>query len=238
MYEFAYRTVNYYRNLGRVYPVQDETLIYEQPGVDRFDWRHPCGYVYSAVLLRSNDLRFPLVKIHEDVTFVEMALYWAKVHTRINRIIFNYWECLTSYLHSTSTVGKILHINKAYEEEWKYFSDCGHPDYPSAARMTALTTVENMPYVCSELDHHKTREFVDEHCNRYLLDHPQEKLWSHCQKTLDAYNAHPTLFWLESRITTGIPLTIKRVCYRIPGLRWVTNMFYSKYVLKMTPIKR
>lgn len=238
VYEFAFRKVNYYRNMGRIYDVENETRIYEQPERNRYDWQHPCSYVYCTSILKSKNLRFPLVKIHEDVTFVEMVLYWAKTHRRIKKIIFNYWECFDSYLHTKTTVERLLHIKTAFEEKWKYFDACGCTENPSAQRMMALTTAESLLRVCAELSCHGAREFVNMHCNRYLREHPEEKLWPDCQKSLEAYNRQPSMFWLKSRVLIGVPMFVKRVCYRIPGVRKVVNYLFSKYIMKMTPIRR
>lgn len=60
--------------------------------------------------------------------------------------------------------------------------------------MMALTTAENLLRVCAELSCHGAREFVNMHCNRYLGEHPEEKLWPDCKKMLEAYNRQPTMF--------------------------------------------
>lgn len=234
VYEFAYRKVNYYVNMERVYSLKEDTLIYEKPETGRFDWQHPCAYVYKSAFLKPLNVRYPVVKMHEDTAFVEMVLYMAKSHQRINRLIFSYWENSLSCMH-THSIESVLLLQKTANAFKKDFFDMYGEPYDEHREM-ALITAECLPRLCAELSCRRTLEFTDENCNSYLRTHPQEKLWPSLQRRIEAYNRHPALFWAKHRITTGIPLYIKRVFYRIPGLRIIANKINSKYIQKMTPI--
>lgn len=236
IYEFSYRKVNLYKNMERVYAVKKQTLTYAESGQIEYDCQHPCGYIHSAAFIKSSKLYFPLKKINEDTDFLRMALYKAKSLKRIDKVIFSYWENTASYLHSKTTPQRFYDIIEAIEITRAYYAFHGNAGWQDGWEM-ALMVAENLKRLCAESSRRGAQEFVDKCCNEYLANKPQKRLWAHCQRAVDEYNENPTLFWIKSKITVGIPIVIKRICYSIPGIRYIVNILFSKYVLKMTPIK-
>lgn len=236
VYEFAYRRVNYYRNMERRIPVCEEVLTYESPALERFDWHHHCAHIFKRTLLQQYEIRYPNIKAYEDIAFATMALFHAKKQERINKMIFSYFELPGSLSHSTSLVENIACRKEMHKGVRAHIQKYGC-DY-SQERDIALTTAESLPRLCVALRYQKLRAFVEENCNRYLLENPEERLWSSLQRRIEQYNRHPMQFWLKSRIVKGFPLTVKRICYRLPGISGVANRINSKYIQKMTPIRR
>lgn len=238
VYEFAFRQINYYKTMEKIYPVTDEKLVYDHPETERYDWHHFCSYMYKREFLDALCIRFPQsIKVGEDTAFIEMVLYSAKTQERINKMIFSYWECLDSCLHTAGIKDKLIGRKKSYGVKWDYFTSRGC-QHRQDEREMALSTVENLPRLCAELSYGKTLKFVDENCNCYLRENPKEKLWASFQKRVDVFNEHPFRFWLKNRIMFGTALHVKRICYRIPGVRKAVHMFNNKYIQKMTPIKQ
>lgn len=224
--------------MEKVYAVTDEKLVYDYPETERYDWHPFCSYIYKKEFLDALCIRFPQsIKVGEDTAFIEMALYSAKTQERINKMMFSYWACLDSCLHTTDIEDKLIGRKKSYIVKWDYFTSHGCR-YRQDERETALSTMENLPRLCAGLSYGNTLKFVDDNCNRYLRENPKEKLWASLQKRADTFNEHPFSFWLKNRIVIGTALHIKRVCYRIPGVRRIACTVNSKYIQKMTPIKK
>lgn len=236
VYEFAFRKVNFYRTMEFRRPVQDKMLIYEKPALERYDWQHHCAHIYKCSLLQQHGVRYPNIKAYEDIAFVTIVLFHAKSQERINKLIFSYFELPGSLSRSTSIVENIVCRKEMHKCVRAHIQKYGCDYLPE--RDIALTTAESLPRLCVELSYQKLQEFVDENCNRYLLENPDESLWTSLQRRIERYNRHPMKFWLRSRVVTGVPLVVKQICYRIPVISGVANRINSKYIQKMTPIRR
>ena len=229
--------MNYWCTMERVFRVEDKDILYDSCEPDRFDWQHPCAYMYRADFLKTKHIRYPVgVKIYEDVTFVDIALFHAHSHKKVNRIIFTYWEAPTSCLHTVSILEHLKAQEAVNEMKQEYYKAFG-VDFDKDERM-ALFVAECLPRLCTALNRASTRECVETNCNRYLRDHPDKRLWRKCQEQLERYNRHPTCFWLRSRMTIGALLGMKRVMYSIPYVDYLANCIISRVVLKMHPIKQ
>lgn len=236
VFEFAYRKMNYYKTMERVFDVAEREITYQDCGLDRFDWQHPCAYVYRTDFLKGKQIRYPVeAKMHEDVTFVEMVLFHAHFNKRQNRIIFTYWELPSSCMHTSSFMDSLLNTEAVYKMKEMYYKQFG-VEIDKEKRM-ALIIAENLPRLCIEANSARTKEYIENYCNRYLKNNPDKKLWKKCQTQLDRYNKHPTLFWLGSRVFLGSLVYTKRILYGIPYINRLTNYVFSRWVLKMHPIK-
>jgi glycosyltransferase involved in cell wall biosynthesis len=78
VYQFAYQTINNNCSLVLQHPVLEETLLFSQPGLGRYDWNHHCSFVFSHELLKKHFVLYPIDKVGEDGSFLDMALVHAK----------------------------------------------------------------------------------------------------------------------------------------------------------------
>lgn len=83
VYHFAYQEISNDEKLVRVYPVVEQKFTFSEPGLGRYDWSHPCSFVYRHKLIVENNVLFPSVKLGEDGPFVNMALFHANIYIYI-----------------------------------------------------------------------------------------------------------------------------------------------------------
>lgn len=236
VYQFAYKKMDKYCKLVKVYPVENQINQYQEPGLDRYDWSHPCCFVYRASLLEENQVEFPIAKVGEDGPFVEMALYHARLFRSVNRVIFTYWENMASCLHTTDMILDIKERYKSYKQERDYFLNYNVIQDPDTSLVWHIAT--NLPRICAENKYQTVVQFMDEYCLRILANradiHFREELWSR----FEAWRDNSRKYWLKNRILIGIPLQVKKICYRIPGISRITNYLYNRFWRGFVPIRK
>ncbi len=88
VYHFAYQEISNDEKLVRVYPVVEQKFTFSERGLGRYDYSHPCSFVYRHKLIAENKVLFPSAKLGEDGPFVNMALFHANIYIYIQDYLY------------------------------------------------------------------------------------------------------------------------------------------------------
>lgn len=236
MYEFAFREVDRFVKLEKVYPCENETLNYEEGGFRRYDWTSPCRFCYSTRFLRDSGVLYPIAKSGEDGPFVEMALYHARAFQKINRVMFSYWENPASCVHTTSKINGILESYQALKQEEQHFSKIGVPF--DADEGFVWQSVVYLPKVCGTHRFAEVKAFMENGCMKILENRADIRFGKETWGKLEAWRDNPYRYWLKQHIKVGVPFQCKRIANAIPGIRRGVSYLFNRYHRKFSPIQQ
>ena len=236
IYEFSYQLANNSCSLVKTNAVENKDLLFTDFGLGRYDWRHPCAFVYAYDLLKANGVQYPIAKVGEDGPFVEMALFHAKSQKLRNRIIFVYWENLSSCLHTSNILVDTKERHKAFLQEEQYLKQ--YSVSLDANCSFVWRVASNLPRICAENDYQTVVGFMDKECLPILLSRPDIHFRDELQNRLVAWQANPKRFWIRHRILLGCPIYAKKLCLRIPGVNRIVNYLFNRYYRGFHPIKK
>lgn len=236
IYQFSYREINNTLRLCRERSVKNEDIVFEKPGLNRYDWQSPCSFIFSCRLLRENAISVPIAKVGEDSPFVEMALFHAKSYCKRNRILFNYWENMQSCTHSNHFMERLLEQYKGIQQESAYLSQYGVS--LDADVSLVWMTASLLPKICTENTYVAVDQFMSERIFPVLEKHPdirfQKKLWSR----IEAWQNRPRAFYRKNKICLGTVYKLRAVFSRIPFVSSAFNYLYNRYHRKLVPYQK
>lgn len=235
MYEFAFREVDRFIKLERIYPCENKILNYEEGGFRRYDWTSPCRFCYNRQFLYNSGVEYPIAKSGEDGPFVEMALYHARTFQKVNRIMFSYWENPESCVHTTSKINAILASYEALKQEERHFSTIGVSF--DADEGFVWQSVVNLPKICGTHSFAEAKEFMDNGCMKVLENRADIRFGKVTWGKLEAWRENPYRYWLKQQIVVGIPLRCKMLANAIPGIRVMVSYAFNRYHRKFSPIQ-
>lgn len=237
IYVFSLRLVNNDQQYEHIIHVtegewQRETLNDEKYSPD--DHVSPCCFFHKTSHIQANDLRFFPCAMNEDATFLHLSITLSLSVKAIDKVVYNYWENTSSYLHSSSFADRCTEEIKSLRFEQAAFAQRGIS--MDNDRSIVSLIVDLLPSLCVEYSFHQIKAYLkNEYCKP--LFNENIKPWQSLQNSLNQWRANPFLFWLRSQLYPGLPLKLKAFCYRIPFLRMPANHFQHKYIMKWEKIK-
>lgn len=233
VYHFAYQEISNDEKLVRVYPVVEQKFTFSEPGLGRYDWSHPCSFVYRHKLIVENNVLFPSVKLGEDGPFVNMALFHANIYIYISKTIFTYFENFSSCMHNKSVLTDYAERGKAMSQEAQYLAKYGvSTDLDDGFSWRAA---EILPRVCAENSYAVTLDFMERNCLAILRRRPDIHFGEEKMHRIEAWKSHPRRCYLRYRVTQGIPLRIKQIGMSIPFFAPMVSYAYNRFYRKMVP---
>ncbi len=234
VYQFAYQKVNNPMTLKKTCSVENEVYFYSQNGFGRYDWTHPCSFIYRSELLCINNVTYPSAKIGEDVAFVTMALFFARSFKRINKTMFSYWENHVSCLHTTNCLTKVTERHKADCQVQDFFTDMG-VGYDAQSNFR-WDIANYLPQICAENSFAVTKQFMDINCFKTGSVFQNDTIGEKMKRRLETYARSPRKYWIKQKIILGVPLKVKKLALCIPGIRRVFNYLFNRYYRGFVPM--
>lgn len=236
VWQFAYREISHSGSLARNYPLVNADIVFDGPGVNRYDWRYHCSFVFSVEHLKRNEVMYPDSKIGEDGPFVEMALFQARKLSKREKYIFNYWENFQSCIHTRDWITDVLEGEKALLAVATYLKKYGIERDTDADTAWSLLTA--MPRICAENDYATAKAFIDKKGMEILDRRPDIHFREDLRNRLEMWKSNPKKYWIKCKISIGIPLKVRAFCYKIPLITTGVNYLFNRYRRKMVPYKK
>ena len=226
--KFQFRQVGISGRYGNTIRFREGLFRYDAPQAQKeYEVSFCANCFYKQKLCEEKQLRFSPVPMGEDGLFLHFFLCYAQVVLSLPILLMNYWMNPASMLHSANSFHRYECLEAALMYEERLFRSRGFPSDNSRASLSAL--LAKLPKICAESSYSKVTEQLSRDSCRLLW---QEEIqpWSRLHKQFLQWKRHPRLFWLRSRITTGIPLAVKRLL--VKRLRAYGLSDYLQYRLK------
>ena len=234
IYKFQHRMTDMYCRLEKLFEVEPNIATFNEPQLSKVETPNAFALVYRNLFLQKIQLRFPPVKMWEDITFAQIAMCFASKVETISKTIFTYWENQESYLHSTDRIKIYCETVKQLKIEKQILASKG-VDF-EIERQIVSAAISLLPDWCAKNKYCFVQEFTQSDACSLLRDE-SIKPWQYLQKDYDLWKKHPKIFWVKSRIWPGIGYAVKNFCYRIPFLRKLANYVQHRYIFNWQKVR-
>ena len=200
IYGFSYYRINYNCKYRKPYYVHEKTEYYENNEQGRFYYCYHCSLIFSGSFLQNNlELRYPAIKLHEDICFCERCFYYVKSYKSINKFIFSYWMNPNSAVHSVD-------CEECFFEEYKgvciindWYSKIGL-DYNFESDI-CLIFCTYLIRLCCKYNYKRVKNMIDKDSRlASIQNYKKYKLPAKNVSIISEWILHPRWFFVKTRL--------------------------------------
>ena len=235
MYQFSHLSTSPDRRWYKAHRVQESEQLDLEPDSGR-----PYPVLHGSCLYRRefilrHQITYPPCRIMEDMPFVHLATSLAQSIQSIDREMFAYWVNAQSSTHSSKIQNTLKEEMKSLALEEAAFREKGLPLSNQRAGLSVIMT--RLPALCCAMPYRSLKAYLNAK-EFALLRQPDLEPWDDLQNRARLFRKHPFVFWLKSRLCTGLPMWIRNTMRKVPFLRRFIDFVQYRLILKWQPASK